>query len=318
MIDLRPFPFPLDVPLKGLPFATVDFEATSFASPESHVVEVAVAHGTFGVDGIVPAFTSLVRPGISIPDGASRVHGIFDEHVVDAPRWPEVEERLAAAVEGRLVVAWSAPADLTFWRTEAERHGTPAPVFPWLCLLAVRAASIARGRPGKLAEVAGEHGVSLEAHGAMGDALTTGLLLRPLMSSAWKAGVFAEHGGARAAEDRYHTNRIARRNGATYDEVGAPARLTPPKTIGALLDWQRGTTLYQERAWADYRRREGDAVAPACPWHALYGEEAPTWGTKPRPRPCPRCRGEVLDRVEASGHREVIDAADGQPHACPR
>lgn len=316
MIGLRPLPFPLDTPLRGIPFASVDFEATGFAGPEAHVVEVAVAHGTFGSSAVSPVFSSFVRPGIPIPAAASRVHGILDEHVADAPRWHDVEERLDEATRGRVLIAYNVPADLTFWSTEAERHGTPLPTFPWICLQVVRSATIARGRPGKLTEVAAEHGVQLEAHGAMGDALALAGLVRPMMFRAWKDGVFREFGGARAAEDRYHANRIARRNGATHDEVDPPAPLPPPHTIGALLAWQRGSALYQERSWAEYRRKEGDAMAPACPWHALYGEAAPTWGGTLRPRPCARCGGQVVDKIASSGHREVVDAADGQPHAC--
>ncbi len=316
MIALAPFPFPLDTPIKGLPFAAIDFEATGFASPEAHVVEVAVVHGTFGKPETSVAFSSFVRPGVPIPAQASRVHGILDEHVAGAPRWPEVEEQLAAATAGRLILAYNAPSDLLFWTTEAERHGTPAPSWPWLDLHLVRAATIARGRPGKLLEVAREHGIELEAHGAVGDALALALVARPLLSAAHKAGVFREHGGARAAEDRYHLNRQRRREGEEEDE--APAPLPPPTTIGHLLDWQRGTALYQERSWADYRRREGDAMAPACPWHALFGEEAPTWGNKPRPRACVHCGAQVVDKIDANGARSVLNEGGTILHVCGR
>ena len=319
MIALAPLPFPLDTPIRGLPFAAIDFEATGFAGPDAHVVEVAVVHGTFGQPGVTPAFSSLVRPGVPIPAGASRVHGILDEHVAGAPRWPDVEEQLAAATAGRLILAYSAPSDLLFWTTEAERHGTPAPSWPWLDLLVVRAASVARGRPGKLLEVARQHGIELDAHGATGDAMALAMVARPLLSAAHKLGVFREHGGIRAATDRYYADRRRGWDGDDQDDDGdgVPAPLPPPTTIGQLLAWQSGTALYQERSWADYRRKEGDAMAPACPWHGLYGVEAPTWGNKPRPRPCAHCRASVVDKIESNGARQVLDVG-GTLHVCGR
>jgi hypothetical protein len=144
------------------------------------------------------------------------------------------------------------------------------------------------------------------------------MVARPLLSAAHKAGVFREHGGVRAATDRYYANR--RRGDYEDDDEdqddGAPAPLPPPTTIGQLLAWQSGSALYGERSWCDYRRREGDAMAPACPWHALLGVEAPTWGSKPRPRPCVGCGASVVDKIESTGARSVLDAATSALHVC--
>jgi DNA polymerase III epsilon subunit-like protein len=40
------------------------------------------------------SFYSLVNPGVPIPAGASRVNGIFDDHVATAPCWADVSARL--------------------------------------------------------------------------------------------------------------------------------------------------------------------------------------------------------------------------------
>lgn len=276
---------PLSTPLRGLPFAAIDFEATGFAGPDAHVVEIGVAHGTFGGGDVRLAFSSRVRPPVSIPEAASKVHGITDADVVDAPTFAEVWPRLAAAIEGRLLVAYNVPADRAFLGTELGRMALPTPE-PWLCALVVRRATKTRGRPGRLGEVAEEYGIALDAHGAAGDALTLGLLLRPLLR--------------RAAE-----------SGAVY----AVGYGRPPATLGELLDWQRVTALYQERDWADYRRRQGDARPPESPWHRIFGEEPPTWAAPLRTTSCPSCGAAVRMRVRQDGGLAYV-APDGAEHTC--
>jgi DNA polymerase III epsilon subunit-like protein len=270
----------LETPIRGLPYAAIDFESTGLPGPDAHVVEVAVVHGTLG-DDTSPCLvlSERVRPPIPIPTEASRIHGISDADVAGAPPWAEVWPRVEAAIRGRLLVAYNAPADRAFLAAELARMSLPAPE-PWLCALVVRKATKLRGRPGRLTEVAEEYGIVLDAHGAAGDALALALVLRPLLRFAVEAGV-----------------------------------LPRTRTIGDLLAWQRETALEQEREWASYRRRQGDATPPDSPWHRVFGEPAPTWAPPMRTARC-TCGAAVQMTIGQNGAVRRVQPGTTEDHTC--
>ncbi|WP_211483642.1 3'-5' exonuclease [Azotobacter chroococcum] len=51
-----------------------------------------------------PLLDTLIRPGQPIPPALTRIHGIDNAMVADAPRWPEIHERLLELLKGRQVV----------------------------------------------------------------------------------------------------------------------------------------------------------------------------------------------------------------------
>lgn len=100
-------------------WAVLDFETTSLAEP--HPVEVALVRS----DGVV-LFHSLVRPPVPIGDQARAVHGSRDDELIDAPTWPEVHDRLAAALgEVDIVVAYRIDFEQRVLRLAADHHGLP-------------------------------------------------------------------------------------------------------------------------------------------------------------------------------------------------
>jgi len=297
-------------PLRGLPVAVLDFEATDHPGPDAHVVDAAVVHGQLGEGDPRIAFASLIRPPVPIPERVSTIHGITDADVADAPSFAQVTDAILEACAGRVIVAFNAPADFAFLARELERLERPRPPWPWLDLLVVRKATKTRGRPGRLGEIATEYGVDLDAHGAAGDALVTALLLTPLMRAAWTAGAFRSAEGAQP---------LRRRGWGDYDDDQDDDKdgPLPPRveTWGAFADWQRSAALWQERNYAEYRRSQGDAHPPRCDWHVLEGVEAPTWAPPARVASCPGCGASVLVRVGRDGTRCYSDVRDG-PHVC--
>jgi len=92
----------------------LDTETTGLG-PTDEVVQVAL------VDARGEAIVStLVRPTRPIPPDASRVHGIRDVHVLDAPTGAEVLARLEPLLRGRAVCAYNAPFDLRLLRQTAS------------------------------------------------------------------------------------------------------------------------------------------------------------------------------------------------------
>jgi DNA polymerase III epsilon subunit family exonuclease len=93
-------------------YAIIDVETTGFSPISDRVVEAACVLVQDGA--IVRTWSSLVNPERPIPDYASRVHGITDADVANAPPFERVQRELYALCEGATVVAHNASFDLGF------------------------------------------------------------------------------------------------------------------------------------------------------------------------------------------------------------
>jgi DNA polymerase III epsilon subunit-like protein len=298
-------------PLRGLPCAVVDFETTGLPGTGARVVSLAVVHTVLGAtDDARVVLSSLVRPPIPIPAVVTEIHGITDAAVAHAPTWDEIADAFEAACEDRVVVAYNAPADYDFHAVEQDIANRERLEWPWLDLLVVRKATKTRGAPGRLTELAQEHGIVLDAHGAAGDALTTALLLTPLMRAAWTAGAFSSAAGAqpkrwsRYGDDGYDVD--------DYNEDDEPAQKM--ETWGAFSAWQREAALYQERDFSAYRLRTGQR-RPENAWHKLEGVEPPAWPESVTSAPCGRCGASVRRTIGKDGAVVTVNA-DGAAHLC--
>lgn len=280
--------------LKGCPFAAIDTETTGLDTSTARVVEVAVVHGAIGSDEVSVAYRTYVRPPDPLPAESTRVTGIDDAMVADAPPFARVVDDLNRALEGRLVVAFNVPYDWRVLREEYARAArTPIPL-TWLDLLVVRRAS-KRGRPGKLVEIAQEHGIHLDAHGAAGDALATAMLATPLLRYAWSVGALGAVAGV-------HTGR---------DDLDDDDDVRPqPGTVAAVLEWQRKAALYQERDFVSYAMRTGRSTPPDCGWHAILGVDPPAWSRPMRSVACSSCRAPIVWVVTKTGAKMPVDAHD--------
>ncbi len=85
-------------------FVVLDTETTGIYSAE--VVQIAVIDSQGNV-----LLDTLVQPVREIPDAATRIHGITDADVVNAPTWLEVGLRLIDFIAGRNVIVWNADFD---------------------------------------------------------------------------------------------------------------------------------------------------------------------------------------------------------------
>jgi DNA polymerase-3 subunit epsilon len=69
-----------------------------------------------------PLVDCLVKPKGKIPVLASRIHGITDEMVTDAPTWPELWPQVAAALAGRHVAIYNADFDLGMMKNSHRKY----------------------------------------------------------------------------------------------------------------------------------------------------------------------------------------------------
>ncbi|MFF5425041.1 MULTISPECIES: 3'-5' exonuclease [unclassified Streptomyces] len=109
------------------PLAAFDTETTGVDVEEDRIVSAAlVVQDTAGARPRVTRW--LVNPGIPVPEAATAVHGLTDDHLQRNGRWPapvmeEVGRALAEqAAMGRPLVVMNAPFDLTILDRELRRH----------------------------------------------------------------------------------------------------------------------------------------------------------------------------------------------------
>jgi len=149
----------------------LDTETTGLG-PSVEVVDVAVVD----LDGRT-LLDRLVMPERPIPLDASAVHGIYDHHVANAPRWPQVVGDLNMAVTSRRVVVYNVGYDRPIIEALSAQYGAIVPARTWDC--AMLAWSDFCGEPGKwgsykwhkLDEAARRIGIPPGGHRALGDAL---------------------------------------------------------------------------------------------------------------------------------------------------
>ena len=104
-------------------YSIVDVETTGGVGGPTRLTEIAV----FRHDGtrVVDSFHSLLNPGCPIPPFISRMTGITDEMVQDAPLFADVAADVDRVTEGALFVAHNAPFDYNFLKKEFGWLGLP-------------------------------------------------------------------------------------------------------------------------------------------------------------------------------------------------
>lgn len=95
----------------------LDTETTGLESSDE-IVEICILDHTGEV-----VVDSLVRPTKRIPAGATRVHGISNQMVQDAPTWAELWPQVLAALADKHVGIYNADFDLRMMRQSHERAG---------------------------------------------------------------------------------------------------------------------------------------------------------------------------------------------------
>ncbi|MEV0114637.1 3'-5' exonuclease [Streptomyces sp. NPDC050844] len=158
-----------------------DLETTGVDVEQDRIVTACVVQ--CGGNAPVQSATWLADPGIDIPEGAAKVHGITTEHAraEGRPAAEVVEQVVTALVQvanhGIPIVAMNAAYDLTLLEREAERHGVTglfASAVPLVVDPRVLDKRVDQYRRGgrKLEDLCRTYGVRLDgAHSADADAI---------------------------------------------------------------------------------------------------------------------------------------------------
>lgn len=165
------------------PLLGFDTETTGVACGSDRIVQAALVAVDPG-SGEAVGRTWLIDPGVPIPPGATRVHGITDamvraEGLPAAKAMNEIALALGEAVEaGTPVAAFRAGFDFTTLSFELDRHGLAQIDWDRLTVIdpSVLDKRVDRFRRGKrtLGVTAAHYGVALDgAHSAAADAAAT-------------------------------------------------------------------------------------------------------------------------------------------------
>jgi len=106
-------------PWAEMPLVLLDVETTGTDATTDRIVEVGAVLGLRGE--VVGRWGRLVNPGRPIPDEVTRVHGIRDADVADAPSFAELAEELLAFLGDAIPAAYNAHFDRGFILAELER-----------------------------------------------------------------------------------------------------------------------------------------------------------------------------------------------------
>ena len=120
---------PWDLPLAEAPLAFVDLEMTGLDAKRDRVVEICIERVRGGQ--VEDRLHTLVRPEGG-ETGNVHVHGIDLAALADAPPFADLTARVAALLDGAVLVAHGASWDVAFLEAEMRRAGHPARVSFWL------------------------------------------------------------------------------------------------------------------------------------------------------------------------------------------
>lgn len=190
--------------LADIPALVLDTETTGL-DPATHYV---VSVGAVRVHGrrvfAQECLDRLVRPGRSIPAGATQVHGISDDMVADAPSFSDVWPALAEMMQGALLVGHNIGFDAAIMRAECARAGIPWPEPAVLDTGHLFAALEPRVTDLNLEDIAGRLGLAPQGrHTALGDALVTAEIWSRLIGLMQYRGI-SDLDGARDLSGRAH------------------------------------------------------------------------------------------------------------------
>ena len=102
-------------------FAIVDIETTGGSAKREKIIEIAIV--IFDGEKIIDSFESLVHPERSIPSFITRITGITDDMLIDAPKFYEIAKKIVEITENCIFVAHNVRFDYSFVQEEFNRLG---------------------------------------------------------------------------------------------------------------------------------------------------------------------------------------------------
>ena len=163
-------------------YAVVDIEATGGNHVQGKIIEIAVY--IFDGNEVVDEYSTLINPGVKVDWYVTKLTGITNSMVREAPVFDEVAETISRYLEGKIFVAHDVDFDYKFLRTELSRVGIELNE-PRVCTIRLSEKYLPEANSYSLGNLCEELKIPIpeeDRHRAGGDALATTKLLKILLS----------------------------------------------------------------------------------------------------------------------------------------
>jgi DNA polymerase III subunit epsilon len=150
------------------PLVFLDLETTGATPHFDRITEIGMVEVVNGEQ--VGEWSSLVNPGMGIPQAIQSLTGITDEMVANAPAFADLAADLHQRLEGRILVAHNARFDHGFLKSEFHRLGIRY-LTKVLCTVKLSRRLFPREKRHNLDSLIARHGLKCDArHRALADA----------------------------------------------------------------------------------------------------------------------------------------------------
>ena len=102
-------------------FTILDVETTGGSPYFNRIIEIGLLRVEKGE--VARTYSTLVNPGIPIPEFITEITGITDSDVAEAPAFDDIKEELAESLEDSILVAHNSGFDYGFLQAEFQRSG---------------------------------------------------------------------------------------------------------------------------------------------------------------------------------------------------
>ena len=152
-------------------YTIIDIETTGGSPKKEKITEIAIV--VHDGEKIVEKFSTLINPQRSIPYFITKLTGINNEMVADAPKFYEIAKKIIELTENRVFVAHNVSFDYNFIKNEFSSLGYKFQR-KQLCTVRLSRRFIPGHRSYSLGEICKNLGININGrHRALGDALAT-------------------------------------------------------------------------------------------------------------------------------------------------
>lgn len=181
-----------DRKVSDLCFVVFDTETTGLLPHKDEVVQIGAVRVLRGRIIETEVLDLLVDPGIPIPAGSTKVHGVTDAMVAGAPSIDAAGRALHQFATDAVIVAHNAPFDMAFLRRHASSMGVTWDQ-PILDTVLISAVVFGASAPHTLDALCDRLGVVIpeaERHTALGDARATAQVLCKMLPMLEARGMY--------------------------------------------------------------------------------------------------------------------------------
>ncbi|WP_196493781.1 3'-5' exonuclease [Ornithinibacillus caprae] len=147
-------------------YISIDFETANEKRFSPCAVGIVVANET----GIIDEYYSLINPNMYFSSFNTRIHGITEDDVKEAPTFEEVWPTLNHFLSNSLAIAHNASFDMSVIRQTLDRNRIQYPELDYLCTANIAKSVWPDLHNHKLNTLADYHGISFDHHHALEDA----------------------------------------------------------------------------------------------------------------------------------------------------